>query len=359
MCLRFAFLLITRVASWLRLSQREETWKTAEILILRHQLAVLQRQPRRPKLNWADRALLATLLSVIPHVRRRGVRLLVTPDTILRWRRDIVYRRWAARSMCGQTGRPATRQNIKALVLRLARENPEWGYRRIHGELAGLGVKVAASTAWEVLKNAGIHPAPRRTGPTWSQFLASQAKAILACDFFTADLSGGTHAYVLAVVEHATRRIRILGVTLHPTGEWTAQQACNLIMDLGDQADRVSIMIRDRGSNFTTAFDAVLVGAGIRTVLCSVRTPRMNAFAERWIGGCRRELLDRTLIWNQAHLRQILREYETHHNQHRPHRSLHGAAPLKPLPEPVNLDQYRVRKQAHVGGLINEYRLVA
>jgi transposase len=114
--------------------------------------------------------LLATLLSVMPHVRRRGVRLLVTPDTILRWRRDIVRRRWAARSMCGQTGRPATRQNIKALVLRLARENPEWGYRRIHGELAGLGVKVAASTAWEILKNAGIDPAPRRTGPTWSQF---------------------------------------------------------------------------------------------------------------------------------------------------------------------------------------------
>ena len=153
MCLRFVFLLITRVAAWLRLSRREEAWKTAEILILRHQLAVLQRrQPRRPKLNWADRALLATLLSVIPKARRHGLRLLVTPDTILRWHRDIVRRRWAARSMRGRTGRPATRRNIRALVLRLARENPEWGYRRIHGELAGLGVKVAASTVWEILK---------------------------------------------------------------------------------------------------------------------------------------------------------------------------------------------------------------
>jgi putative transposase len=161
------------------------------------------------------------------------------------------------------------------------------------------------------------------------------------------------------VIEHATRRIRILGVTLHPTGEWTAQQARNLVMDLGDQAHRVRFMIRDRGSNFTAAFDAVLADAGIRTVLCSVRAPRMNAIAERWIGGCRRELLDRTLIWNQAHLRRILRDYETHHNQHRPHRSLDGAAPLEPLPEPVDLEQYRVRRQARVGGLINEYRLVA
>jgi putative transposase len=181
MCLRFVFLLIMRLAVWLGLSRREETWKTAEILILRHQLAVLQRhQSRRPKLNWADRALLATLLSVIPKARRKGLRLLVTPDTIVRWRRDIVRRRWAARSMRGRTGRPATRRNVRALVLRLARENPGWGYRRIHGELAGLGVKVAASTAWEILRNAGIDPAPRRSGPTWSQFLRAQAEAILA-----------------------------------------------------------------------------------------------------------------------------------------------------------------------------------
>jgi transposase len=295
---------------------------------------------------------------VIPKARRQGLRLLVTPDTILRWHRDIV-RRQAARSRLGRTGRPATRQNITALVLRLARENPGWGYRRIHGELAGLGVKVAASTVWEILRAKGINPAGPRTTPTWPQFLRSQAEAILASDFFTVDLLDGTQACVLAVIEHATRRIRILGVAPHPTGEWTTQQARNLLMDLGDQTHRVRFMIRDRGSNFTAAFDAVLTDAGIRTVLCNVQTPRMNAIAERWIGGCRRELLDRTLIWNQNHLRRILREYEIHHNQHRPHRSLHAAAPLKPLPEPVDLAQYRVRKQPHVGGLINEYRLVA
>ena len=177
--------------------------------------------------------------------------------------------------------------------------------------------------------------------------------------FFTAGLLDGTQAYVLVVIEHATRRVRILGVTLHPTGEWTAQQARNLIMDLGERAHRAKFMIRDRGSDYTSAFNAVLADAGIRTVLCNVRTPRMNALAERWIGGCRRELLDRTLIWNQAHLRQILHQYETHHNQHRPHRSLDSAAPLKPLPEPADLERYRVRRDARLGGLINEYRLVA
>ena len=197
------------------------------------------RQPRRPNVNWADRALLAALLGVIPRARRQGLRLLVTPDTILRWHCDIVRRRWAARSMRGKTGRPATRRNITALVLRLARENPGWGTAGSTANWPGLGVKVAASTVWEISKRAGIDPAPRRSGVAWSQFLRSQAEATLACDFFTADLLDGTQAYVLAVIEHATRRIRILVVTLHPTGEWTVQQARNLLMDLGEQAHQV------------------------------------------------------------------------------------------------------------------------
>ena len=274
MCLRLVFLLITRLTAWLQLSRREQTWKTAEILILRHQLALLQRQqPRRPNLDWADRALLATLLAVLPKGRHHGLRLLVTPGTILRWHCGIVRLRWAARSMRGKTGRPATRRNIKALVLRLARENPGRGYRRIHGELAGLGVNIAASTAWEILKNAGVDPAPRRTGSTWSQFLRSQAGAILACDFFTADLLDGTQAHVLALIEHATRRIRILGVTQHPTGAWTTQQARNLLIDLDDQAHRVKFMIRDRSPDFTFAFDAVLAGGGIGPCSATSRRP--------------------------------------------------------------------------------------
>ena len=301
MCRRFVFLLITRLAAWLRLSRREEAWKAAEILILRHQLAVLpRRQPRRPTVDWADRALFAALPGVIPGARRQGLRLLVTPDTIVRWRRDIARRRWAALSMSGKTGRPVTRRNIQALVLRLARENPGWGYRRIHAGLAGLGVKVAASTVREILKKAGTGPAPRRSGLAWPQFLRSQAEPILACDIFIVNLLDGTQACALAVIEHATRRIRIPGLTLHPTADWTAQQARNLIMDLGDQAHRAKFMIRDRGSNVTAASDAVLADAGIRTVLYNLRTPHMNTIAERWTGGCRRELLDRTLARNQA-----------------------------------------------------------
>ena len=218
MCLRFVFLPITRLTSWLRLSQRGETWKTAEILILRHQLAVLQRrQPRRPDLDWADRALLATLLGVIPKARRHGLRLLVTPDTILRWHRDIVRRRWAARSMRGKAGRPATRRNIRALVLRLAREKPRLGLPqdpRGTGRAGNTSLGVDGMGDLERCRHRSRAAAER----AWSLFLRSQAEAILACDFCTADLLDGTQAYVLAVIEHASRRIRILGSRCIPPG---------------------------------------------------------------------------------------------------------------------------------------------
>jgi putative transposase len=258
MCLQFAFVLLTRVTAWLRLSQREEAWKTAEIVVL-----------RRPRLTWAGRALLAALLSVIPKAERQGPRLLVTPDTVLRWHRDIACRRRAASARRGRSGRPATRRNIKALVVRQAKENPGWGYRRIHGELAGPGASVAAPAVWEILNANGTGPAPRRTGPAWSQFPHSQAGAILACDFFSADLPDGTRACVLTVTGHATRRIRIPGVTLYPTGERAAQQARNLITGLGEQAERMKFMIRGRGPDFTPASGAVLAGAGIAGPCCA------------------------------------------------------------------------------------------
>lgn len=219
MCLRFVFLLITRMVAWLRLSRREDAWKTAEILLLRHQLAVVQRQAQRPKPDWADRALLTALLGLIPKARRHRLRLFLTPDTILRWHRDIIRRRWTRTSARNKRGRPATRWNLRALLLRLASENPQWGYRRIHGELAGLGVKIAPSAVWEILKTNGIDPAPRRIGPTWALFLRAQAEAILACDFFTAGLLDGTTAHVLAVIEHATRRILDRGG--HAAPNWT------------------------------------------------------------------------------------------------------------------------------------------
>jgi len=347
----------------LRLWRCGDDHKTIEILLLRHQLAVLQRQlaatGKRPRPDWADRAIIALLVGLVPKARRAGLGLLVTPDTILRWHRDLLRRRWAKKSR-PKNGRPATHRNIKSLVLRLARQNPAWGYRRIHGELAGLGVHVAASTVWEILKGAGIDPAPRRGSVTWASFLRSQAGGTIAADFFTADLLDGTKVYVLAAIEHATRRIRILGSTLHPTGQWTTQMARNLVMDLDDAAAKAKFLIRDRGSNFTAAFDTVLADAGIRSVLCNVRTPRMKAIMERWIGSVRRELLNRALIWNHEHLRQILHDYEFHHNTHRPHMSLSSAAPLKPLPPNItDLTAFRVQRTRRAGGVINEYRIVA
>ena len=237
-------------------------------------------------LDWADRALLATLPAVIPKARHHGLRLLVTPDTILRWHRGIVRRRWAARSIRGKTGRPATRRNTRALVLLLARENPDRGYRRIHGELAGLAVTVAASTVREILKNARIDPAPRRTGPGWPLFLRSRAEAILARGF----LHGGTARWHPGLCPGRDRARQ----QAYPhsrghfasTGHRASQQARNLLMDPGGQAHRVKFMIRDRGTNFTAASGAVLADAGIRTVFCDVR----SRSSRRWIGGCRREL---------------------------------------------------------------------
>ena len=246
------------------------------------------------------------------------------------------------------------------MVLRLARENESWGYRRIHGELAGLGIAVVPSTVWQILKDAGISPAPRRDGPGWAEFLRSQARAMLALDFFTADLLNGTKVYVLAVIEHGSRRIRVLGATENPVQYWVVQQARNLLMDLEDAGTRVKFVLHDRDASFTAAFEAVFQAAGIRVVRSAIQAPRMNSIMERWIGSCRRELLDRTLIWNKRHLMIVLRGYEDFCNTHRPHRTLKQAAPLRPLPDGVtDLDHFRVQRRDRAGGVIHEYRLVA
>ena len=227
MGLKLVFLIVTRAVSLLGLSRRESWWKDAEILMLRHQLAVAEREHPRAhsRLTWPDRAWLALLAGTLPIGRLAVMRLIVTPGTILRWHRDIVRRRWARRSRQGRSGRPPTGRNVRSVVLRLARENESWGYRRIHGELAGLGVTVAPSTVWQILKDAGIDPAPRRDGPGWPEFLRSQAQGILALDFFTTDLLNGAKVYVLAVIEHGTRRVRVLGATEHPVQAWVVQQA--------------------------------------------------------------------------------------------------------------------------------------
>jgi len=360
--LKLIFLIVARAVSLLGLSRREWWWKDAEILMLRHQLAVAERE--RPhthsRLTWPDRAWLALLAGTVPVERLAAMRLIVTPGTILRWQRGIVRRRWTRLSRRGRSGRPATHRKVRSVVLRLARENESWGYRRIHGELAGLGITVAPSTVWQILKSAGINRAPRRDGPSWAEFLRSQAQGILALDIFTADLLNGTTVYVLAVIEHGTRRIRILGATGHPVQSWVVQQARNLLMDLEDAGTRAKFVLHDRDASFTATFDSVFQAAGIRIIRSAVQAPRMNSVMERWIGSCRRELLDRTLVWNQRHLMIVLREYEDFYNRHRPHRTLNQAAPLRPLPDSVtNLDQFRVLRRDRAGGVIHEYRLVA
>ena len=252
---------------------------------------------------------------------------------------------------------------VRALVLRLADENHNWGYRRIHGELAALGIKVAASTVWNILKEHGIDPAPERDRTAWATFLRSQAHAILATDFFeTRTLTGATMT-VLAVIEHATRRVRILGATAHPTAAWMTQLARNMVMDLQDTGATVKFLIRDRDVRYPAAFDAVLQAEGIEIVQTGVRMPRMNAIMERWVRSCRTELLDRTLIWNPAHLLHALREYTQFYNTHRPHRSLVSAAPLRPLPEPITepdrLTHLDVRRRDRLSGVLHEYQHAA
>jgi putative transposase len=360
--LRLIFLIVTRAVSMLGLSRREWWWKDAEILMLRHQLAVAERERPRAhsRLTWPDRAWLALLVGTVPAERLAAMRLIVAPGTILRWQHDIVRRRWGRLSRRGRSGRPATHRKVRSVVLRLARENESWGYRRIHGELAGFGITVAPSTVWQILKSAGINPAPRRHGPGWPEFLRSQAQGILALDFFTVDLLNGTKVYVLAAIEHGPRRVRILGATEHPVQAWVVQQARNLLVDLEDAGTRVKFVLHDRDASFTATFDAVLRAGGARVIRSAVQAPRMNSVMERWIGSCRRELLDRTLVWNQRHLMIVLREYENFYNTHRPHRALKQAAPLRPLPDGItSLDQFRVQRRDRAGGVIHEYRLVA
>lgn len=363
MLLRLPYLALTSMFTLIRLLPTGDRDKDAEILALRHQLVVLQRQIDRPRLTWPDRALLAALLHRRPRVQLRRLQLIVSPDTVLRRHRDLLRRRHGNASRPKRPGRPRTIRSVRVLVLRLAGQNPNWGYRRIHGELAALGIKVAAATVWNILKEHGIDPAPDRDHTTWANFLSSQAQAIVAADFFETKTLTGATLYVLAVIEHATRRVRILGTTAHPTAAWVTQLARNMVMDLHDAGAGVKFLIRDRDVRYPAAFDAVLQAEGIEVVQTGVRMPRMNAVMERWVRSCRTELLDRTLIWNQAHLLHALREYEQFYNQHRPHRTLAGAAPLRPLPDPITqsdrLTHLNVHRHDRLGGILHEYQHVA
>jgi transposase InsO family protein len=289
---RMLYLIFVRLAGWMALLARSAASKDAELLVLRQEVAVLRRQNPRPRLDWADRLVLAALARLLP----RPVRMsrLVTPDTLLRWHRRLVRWHW---TYPPKAGRPPVDAKLAALIEQMARENPGWGYKRIQGELLGLGYRVGASTVRRVLRRLRIPPAPQRHRSTWRQFLRAQAATILACDFFHVDCAVTLRRiYVFFVIEASTRQVHVLGVTTRPDGAWTVQQARNLLMDLGERAARFRFLIRDRAGQFTDAFDAVLAGAGIEVVKIPPRSPQANAYAERWVRTVRSEVTDRMLI---------------------------------------------------------------
>ena len=298
MLLKIVYLLTCRVLGLAVLAFRGDRAKDAELLALRHQNAVLRQHAGRVRYEPADRAWLAALARLIPR-RRRAEVFPVTPATLLARHRRLAAKKYDT-SKRRRPGRPPTVPGIARLVVRLAKENPLWGHRRIHGELIKLGVTVAPSTVWKILHAAGIDPAPRRSGPSWRQFLHAQAAGIVAADFLHVDTVLLRRLHVLVFIEHGTRRMHLGGVTANPTGEWTVQQARNLALGLGERFEDVKLLIRDRGSNFTASFNSVFQAAGTRILRTAVQAPRMNAICERLVGTLRRELLDRVLILGEA-----------------------------------------------------------
>jgi len=282
----------------------------------------------------------------------------VQPEILLRWHRDLIGRKWIHSH---RPGRPGISAGTVAIMLRLARENPNWGYRRIQGELARLGVVVAPSSVWTILRRNGIDPSPMRNGFTWAEFLRSQVSSMLACDFFSVDTVLLKRLYVPFFIEFNTRRVYVTGVTAHPTGPWVVQQARNLTMALEDRDHRVKFLIRDRDTKFTSSIDEVFRTDSIRIIRTPVRAPRANAFAERLVGTIRRECLDRMLIFDRRHLERVLAEYVVHYNEHRPHRGLDQLAPLALAPPPPisNPEPAQLQRRDTVFGLIHEYRLAA
>jgi putative transposase len=355
MSLRLLYLIFVRVCGWLVLLGRSSPAKDAELLVLRHEIAVLRRANPRPRLDWADRAVLAALIRLLP----AGLRAhrLVTPGTVLRWHRRLIARKW---SYPHRTGRPPVSPEVTALIERLATENNGWGYKRIQGELLKIGHRISASTIRRVLKALKIPPAPGRdTDMTWRKFLRAQAATMLAIDFFHVDCAVTLQRlYCLFVIEVSSRYVHILGITANPDGPWTTQQARNLLMDLGDRAADFRYMIRDRAGQFTGAFDAVLADAGIETVKIPPRSPRANAYAERFVLTTRTELTDRILILGERHLRAILTDYETHYNGRRPHRS-RQLRPPRPDHPIADLSRQRIKRRPILGGLISEYERAA
>jgi putative transposase len=329
--------------------------KDIELLVLRHQVKVLQRQVKRPRLNRRDRVLLAAASRAM--TKTSWSSFIVRPETLLRWHRELVRKKWTYRRT-GHPGRPPVDADVRDLVVRLGRENPRWGYQRIRGELLKLGIRISATTVRTTLLRAGLDPAPRRIGPTWTEFLRSQAAGILATDFFTVETISLKTLYVLFFIELSTRRVYVAGVTANPDSAWVTQQARNLAIE--ERLSGVRFLLRDRDAKYSGPFDAVLRAEGVRIIRTPIRAPRANAFAERFVRTVRRECLDHVLIYDRRHLERVLGAYVAHYVDERPHRGLGLAVPAGiRLAQVPGATPTLVKRRDVLGGLIHEYRRAA
>jgi putative transposase len=323
-----------------------------ENALLRHQLAVLRRTVKRPPLRRRDRLLLAAASTLLP--RERWAVFLVTPQTLLRWHRELLRKKWSYRRR--SAGRPPLDPDVRELVLRLARENRGWGCLRIQGELRKLGIWVGATTIRTILRRSGLGPAPRRSGPSWSEFLRAQAYGMVACDFFTVETAWLRTLYVLFFVELGSRRVHLAGATANPDFDWMTQQARNLAIE--ERLENVRFLLHDRDAKFSGPFDELIRSEGVRVIKTPIRAPRANAVAERWVRTVRNECLDHILVFGRRHLERVLRGYVAHFNAERPHRSLQLVPPAG-APRSRGSPPSNVLRRDMLGGLIHEYYVAA
>jgi putative transposase len=352
--LSLCYVVLRRVLQLAALRLRSNDLKELEIVVLRHELAILRRRTRRPAMTWTDRLFLAAASRLLPRARWRS--FIITPGTLLRWHRRLVAKRW---TYARRVGRPPIGREVRALVVRFARDNPRWGYQRIVGELKGLGMAVSATTVRTWLRAEGLGPAGTRGGMTWREFVRAHRRRMLAVDFFTVETIWLQRLSVLFFIELGSRRVHVAGCTPNPSEQWVTQQARQLTWTLAELPESFRYLIRDRDQKFTYSFDEVFRSNGLEIIRTPFRAPQANGVAERFVRTVRAECLDWLLILNPQHLEDVLRVFIDHYNAHRPHRAL-ALTPPRPV-RPVGPEWISacVQRRDRLGGVVHEYVLAA